>query len=65
MVHLDYIQSYLPASVNAKVVGLLDSPLWLDIDPISDKYVGLQRTTQVIPLRPNHGKQDNTTPRNK
>mmetsp|Transcript_82332 Transcript_82332/g.207767 ORF Transcript_82332/g.207767 Transcript_82332/m.207767 type:complete len:441 (-) Transcript_82332:149-1471(-) len=39
MVHLDYVPSMLgKASQNVDIVGFLDSPLWLDIQPLNETF---------------------------
>lgn len=46
MVNLDFIQPLLPPAVT--VVGFLDSPLWLDIEPLNPQTTSLQAETQAV-----------------
>jgi len=49
MVHIDYVNSMLGAAgANVDVIGLLDSPLWLDIPPIAAGQVSLADTTRKV-----------------
>lgn len=46
MANLDYVAEMLPAGV--ELMGLLDSPLWIDVEPISSQIVSLQQETQAV-----------------
>ena len=53
MVHLDYISEMLgsEANQNVSVVGLLDSPYWIDIPPFpnpKNTFVGFENTTKGV-----------------
>lgn len=54
MVHLDYLNEYFPmeeGTENVTVLGLLDSPLWLDLDPYHTgrkSAPGLAYETQAV-----------------
>lgn len=48
MHHLDYVASILP---NSRVVGFLDSPMWMNIDPMDPELTSLMdQTHQVVQL---------------
>ena len=47
MFTLDYVQAMLPPG-SPPVVGFLDSPLWVDVQPLEDSIVPLEEQTQLI-----------------
>jgi hypothetical protein len=49
MFNLDYVQALLPA--DAQLLGFLDSPMWVDIEPLDPSVVSLINQTQaIVPL---------------
>lgn len=49
MVHLDYVPEMLgSAASNVNVVGFLDSPAWVDVEPFSASFPGFQYITQHV-----------------
>mmetsp|Transcript_136884 Transcript_136884/g.381578 ORF Transcript_136884/g.381578 Transcript_136884/m.381578 type:complete len:423 (+) Transcript_136884:94-1362(+) len=54
MVNLDYVPDFLanaraPGATKVEVVGLLDSPLWVDIPPLIDSgFVGFRRSCRNV-----------------
>jgi len=49
MVHLDSVLDYIgkvPSKV--KVVGFLDSPLWIDLPPETNKFVGFRKSCRFV-----------------
>eukprot|EP00520_Triparma_pacifica_P015439 CAMPEP_0118656556 /NCGR_PEP_ID=MMETSP0785-20121206/13550_1 /TAXON_ID=91992 /ORGANISM="Bolidomonas pacifica, Strain CCMP 1866" /LENGTH=372 /DNA_ID=CAMNT_0006549419 /DNA_START=76 /DNA_END=1191 /DNA_ORIENTATION=- len=46
MVHLDWVNSYFD---NVEVMGVLDSPLWVDLDPpVWSSKIGLKNQTRLV-----------------
>jgi len=49
MVNLDYVMGILAAgttgNTNINLLGVLDSPLWVDVPPYTDKAANLANTT--------------------
>lgn len=49
MVHLDYVSEMLgSAASHVDVVGFLDSPAWIDIEPISESFPGFPYIVQHV-----------------
>jgi hypothetical protein len=49
MVHLDYVPEMLgDAAVNVDIVGMLDSPAWIDMSPLSSSFPGFPYITQHV-----------------
>lgn len=49
MVHLDYVPEMLgSAASNVDVVGFLDSPAWVEIDPLKSSFPGFPNITQSV-----------------
>mmetsp|Transcript_8337 Transcript_8337/g.20608 ORF Transcript_8337/g.20608 Transcript_8337/m.20608 type:complete len:424 (-) Transcript_8337:43-1314(-) len=54
MVHLDYVPDMLgDAAKNVDVVGFLDSPLWVDMDPFKRSFMGFADMTKEFFLSAN------------
>jgi hypothetical protein len=47
MFSLDYVQAMLPAGA-PPVLGFLDSPMWVDLEPLYPDIVSLENETQAI-----------------
>merc|ERR1712127_1072539 len=49
MVHLDYVSEMLDSAAgNVDVVGFLDSPAWIDVEPYSSSFPGFPYITQHV-----------------